>query len=195
MLDVYGALCQRENARQTAYHLLRYALRGADGGLLPEILREKNGKPWIPGEPAFSLAHTRTMALCAVSDEPVGVDAETIRPFRPGVARLSLQAAEQAWVAAQPDFDRAFLTLWTAKEAYVKLTGAGLQWRPKAVGLGWEAGTLTVPGTGLRFETMEHAGVLITVCTALAEPVVWHWSDPAAFFSDATDGCASSKDA
>ena len=193
MLDVYGAPCAPAEARRTAYALLRHALGGPDP--LPEILREEQGKPWIPGGPAFSLAHTRTMALCAVSDEPVGVDAETVRPLRPGVARLSLQAHEQAWAAAQPDFDRAFLTLWTAKEAYVKLTGAGLQWRPKAVGLGWENGVLTVPGTGLRFETREHGGVLITVCTGLAEPAAWHWPDPTKIFPDATAGCANSKDA
>ena len=96
---------------------------------------------------------------------------------------------EQVWLEQQPDFSSAFLTLWTAKEAYVKWNGTGFQWRPKSVSLQWEDGKLTVPGTGVRFVTVEQLGVLVTVCTTLEESVVWHWPKNGPILPGATGSC------
>jgi 4'-phosphopantetheinyl transferase len=61
----------------------------------------------------------------------VGVDVELRRPRRrlELLARASLSPAEKEWFARLPAPDRlaAFLDLWSAKEAYSKLLGRGLQ--------------------------------------------------------------------
>ena len=45
------------------------------------ILLTQDKKPYMEGM-EFSLSHSRELAICVVSDFPVGVDAETIRPFK-----------------------------------------------------------------------------------------------------------------
>lgn len=93
-----------------------------------------NGRPALAGGAAdrldFSLSRSGEVALVAVSAEPVGADIEAAmpRPGLPGVARARFPAAEAARIAAgccgsPPD---SFYRHWTAKEAYLKLTGLGL---------------------------------------------------------------------
>ena len=174
MLEIYTAPADRREGRRTAYALLERAYARHAGGLLPPILRTESGKPFFPeGAFHFSLSHTRTMAACAMSSRPVGVDAETIRPVRPGVAERSLTAAELAWLQAADDRDLGFLTLWTMKEAWVKLTGRGLNGRPRDVTLDWRDGRWGVLGEPVRFETRVAGGVVLTACTDLAEPACW----------------------
>ena len=71
-----------------AYLLLRLALREACGWRdLPEIRLTSLGKPWFPEFPEvhFNLSHTGGAVLAALSDRPVGVDIERIRPVsQPG---------------------------------------------------------------------------------------------------------------
>lgn len=101
----------------------------------PESLKFEKG-PW--GKPGlrgcslrFNLSHSGAAALLAITrGREVGVDIEEVGPkllpeaFAPQV----LSPREQAWLRDQtPEQQgRAFLTLWTAKEAYVKATGQGL---------------------------------------------------------------------
>jgi 4'-phosphopantetheinyl transferase len=119
---------------------LRTILAGYVG--VPAASRELQtgrwGKPQLVGHDLeFSLSHARGLVLVAVSTEPVGVD---IEPHRPGVwdpraTKLVLTPEEMkaVWRAADPD--RAFLTLWTRKEAYAKVSGEGLVDRLTAVDL------------------------------------------------------------
>lgn len=176
MLHVFIApTADRAEARQTAHSLLRRAYVSLCGGDFPELERTGQGKPFFrQGGPEFSLAHTGHMAVCAISDSPVGADAEDLRPLRPRAAQLTMNPPEVAWLAAQPDWDRAFLTLWTAKEAWGKMQGRGLDWRPKAICLRFERGAPAPPDKLARFETREVGGVILTVCTANIEPPVWH---------------------
>ena len=44
-----------------------------------EIKRTENGKPYIDGDIHFSLSHTDSLTICAVSDKNIGADAEKIR--------------------------------------------------------------------------------------------------------------------
>jgi 4'-phosphopantetheinyl transferase len=80
--------------------------------------------------PSFSLSHSGDVAVVAIAPEPVGVDVERVRPRRylDAVARRVLRDDEFARWAARPEADRldAFLRVWTAKEAYLKLLGVGI---------------------------------------------------------------------
>ena len=42
------------------------------------------------------------------------------------IARRYFQMAESAYIQAAPDRDKAFFTLWTLKESYMKMTGKGM---------------------------------------------------------------------
>ena len=139
------------------------------GGPMPELARSERGKPYFPdGRFEFSLTHTRTIAALAVSDKPVGVDAETFRPVRQGVAQRSMGPEELAWIAAQPEEHEALLTLWTCKEALVKRSGQGLQFRPRAVRLSFDGGGAP---RGVQIRRLWDG--VVTVCPSADEPAVW----------------------
>lgn len=167
MLWIYGVPIGTQSGHDTAHTLLTYAYDRAFGGALPEIRRGTWGKPYFPrGEAEFSLTHTKTMAFCAIGDCPVGIDAETIRTVRPRVPERTMNPQELAWLAAQADRDEAFLRLWTAKEAWAKLTGRGLGGRPEAISLTVGDGeVLGVDGHPAAFQWRRIDGVLVTACT------------------------------
>jgi 4'-phosphopantetheinyl transferase len=93
-----------------------------------------NGRPELAGAAAgsldFSLSHTGDLALVAVSARAVGADIEAIVP-RAGLREVALarfpatEAARIAQGCCGPPVD-SFYRHWTAREAYLKLTGIGL---------------------------------------------------------------------
>lgn len=91
--------------------------------------REPDGKPFIRGGPGFNLAHTKDIALIAVSRTSIGVDLERIdRPIRHMDRLLSrFCEKERETVRQARDARQAFLALWTRKEAFVKCTGGGIR--------------------------------------------------------------------
>lgn len=179
MLNVYGAPSTRQGGHEMAYDLLTRAYEQVAGSPLPPIDRTETGKPYfVRNALEFSLTHTKTMAFCALSSHVVGIDAETVRPVLPRVLERTMNPAELAWIDEQPDRDRAFLQLWTAKEAWVKLTGTGLQGCPKSVVLQFRDGQIGVENIHVHFYSREIDGVLVTVCAPLAETVTWQMVQP-----------------
>lgn len=136
-----------ERARAARFHRLedaeRYlaahgALRMILAGFMacdPVDLRfstHGKGKPFIEGaDLEFNLSHSGALALIAVAlRRQVGVDIERLRPI-PDLEDLVAgvcTAGERAALAAleEPVRERAFLGMWTRKEALVKMTGEGL---------------------------------------------------------------------
>jgi phosphopantetheinyl transferase len=92
------------------------------------IVRDHRGKPRIDGGPHVNLSHSGGLALLSVCDVAVGVDLEAPRVLRnpDGLARRICTPRELRWWAAQPDRQRALLTLWVRKEAVAKAEGGGL---------------------------------------------------------------------
>ena len=105
-------------------------------GLSDEAVRRgANGKPECEGI-YFNLSHSGEMALCAVSDRPVGCDIEKIRPMPKGVAVRYYSAEERRYIAegqAMGETDRRFFRIWTMKESYMKMTGEGLSLSPERI--------------------------------------------------------------
>ncbi len=87
-----------------------------------------HGKPLLCRHPeiCFNMSHCRAAVACAVSDTPVGIDIELRGRYKEMVARRVLSGGEMAHVLAADDSDLAFTTLWTQKEAILKLTGEGI---------------------------------------------------------------------
>ena len=118
-------LTHRDQARQ----LLAWSVRRHWGlAPLPELTLWERGKPYFSHLPRrqFNLSHSGSFALCALSDAPVGVDIEALRPRKPGLAEHIFSPAEQQWYRCHGAGPDALLTLWTRKEAWGKQRGTGL---------------------------------------------------------------------
>lgn len=89
----------------------------------------KDGKPFLSDYPNihFSFSHSRKVALCAVSDQPVGADVETPRTISPSLVNYTMNDSEQAQIRASSDPMMQFLYFWTRKEAFLKLTAEGIR--------------------------------------------------------------------
>ncbi len=119
-----------------AYLLLCKALREEYGITEPPTFGyEDGGKPFILARPYihFNLSHCSEAVICAVSDRPVGVDIETVRPFKDALARHVLSEEEYHKVVAAPSSALEFIKLWTRKEALLKLTGEGIRTNLKTI--------------------------------------------------------------
>lgn len=109
--------------------VLRHVLQGAVGeGHAFEIVRMEKGKPYFKDVPGlhFNLSHSGDFLLCALSNRPVGVDVECLRPRGAALPQYALTAEEYASYVEKGGDWLAFYTLWTKKEAWAKYTGEGL---------------------------------------------------------------------
>jgi 4'-phosphopantetheinyl transferase len=91
------------------------------------------GKPVLMGSPyEFNLSHSDDLlVLGVVRGRVLGVDVERVRPMpeMKTVAASHFSPVEQAEFFALPAAmqARAFYTIWTRKEAYIKATGEGFR--------------------------------------------------------------------
>jgi len=84
----------------------------------PEMAETSMGKPCFPEHPEvhFNLSHTTGAVLVGVSDQPIGVDIEKIRP-------VSQRAMRRL---ADVSTERAFFQNWVRREARTKRSGNGI---------------------------------------------------------------------
>lgn len=120
----------------------------ARGFLARDVAVDAHGKPYCDGI-FFNLSHSGDLALCAISDAPVGCDIERVKDAPFEIAPRVFCADERAYLhAAQDDREarRRFFTLWTLKESYLKMTGEGLGVSPKRLEIRMPALTLRRDG-------------------------------------------------
>lgn len=97
-----------------------------------DIIRGPHGKPCLKSRPDihFNISHCHGLAACALSDVPVGIDVENIRPFREHLLRKALTAEEQRFLDQKSTGDTArqewFFRFWTLKESRIKHSGVGM---------------------------------------------------------------------
>lgn len=128
-----------------AFLLLARALQDRGIAPVPEFAYEAWGKPYLPGYPIhFSLSHCEKAVVCAVSDVPVGVDAQDEMELSFKLADRICSPEERASLAQAEDPGKALTALWTKKEALAKCSGKGLGERFSA--LEGEVFTLRRPG-------------------------------------------------
>lgn len=119
--------------RSDAYALLQTALHQIYGlSELPKIQRLERGKPYFPQYPSihFNLSHSGSFALCGISDQPIGVDIQILRPFRPTLMERSCSDCELTWLHSRGMQYCDFALLWALKESIGKYTGYGLPYPP-----------------------------------------------------------------
>ncbi len=113
-----------------AYLLLCKGLREQYGITTPPRFGyHEGGKPYLSGRPDihFNMSHCQEAAICAISDAPVGVDVESVRPLKEAVVRYTMSEGEVAQILGDDNPALAFTCLWTKKEALLKLTGTGIR--------------------------------------------------------------------
>lgn len=146
----------------------------ADRGIPADtpIAKTVLGKPYLKHFPGvqFNLSHSGPYGVCALSDTPVGVDVELIRPLVRDVAKRFFTETEQAWLSRRPPEE--FFRLWTRKESFTKALGKGL--------------TLPLDSFSVLDEVLYHAGTAwyfssypledgcLTLCAQEPE-AVWSW--------------------
>ncbi len=111
-----------------AYRLLQRALKAEGHHLdgLPQFIHDNRGKPVLEGYPdiCFSLSHCREAVACALNDQPVGIDIESIGHYDEEVAVHVMSEKELQEIKASSMPEAAFTRLWTMKESLYKLTGS-----------------------------------------------------------------------
>jgi 4'-phosphopantetheinyl transferase len=112
------------------------------------IRDDARGKPCLadrPAGPFFNLSHSRgALAVIVSPAREVAVDVERVRPFSDFLAEKVLSPAERAHLRETADFYR----FWTAKEAFMKLRGAGLAIAPRRLEVDLAARTVRDAATG-----------------------------------------------
>lgn len=134
--EILVCLLKAEKDRNTDA-AVRELARQYLGEEVGEIARTDRGKPYFPQrrDLFFSVSHSGEYFVCAFSPSPIGVDLQEIGHLRSetpdsAVPRLKRMAkrffhpSEAEY--AEDDTYRRFFRVWTAKEAYVKLTGQGI---------------------------------------------------------------------
>lgn len=105
------------------------------------IIKTKDGgKPYAENlNVEFNASHSGEMVVCVVSDKPVGIDIEQIRPVNLKVARRVCSDYELEYIFGHIPKEQEFVTtddtevlkrffeVWTSREAYVKFKGTGIK--------------------------------------------------------------------
>lgn len=112
--------------------LLEELYRQYTGRDMPPILLTQQGKPYfIDVQVHFSITHTTHHVFCALSDSPIGIDAEELdRNIDLRLAEKILSPEEKAQYLAAEDKRLALLKFWVLKEAAAKCSGEGLRGYP-----------------------------------------------------------------
>ncbi len=119
---------QGQNGHEAGLELLE-ALYGSP---LPEIRRTELGKPYFADSPLhFSISHTKNHVFCALSERPIGIDAEeSDRQINLSLAEKILSPTELTQFRQAEDQRLALLKFWVLKEAAGKCSGEGLRIYP-----------------------------------------------------------------
>ena len=97
-----------------------------ENGLSEDHLKySENGKP-VADNLFFNVSHAGDYVVGVSSDCDVGCDIEKIidTPFE--IAEHYFNQSEIEYIKSESDKNKAFFTLWTLKESYMKMTGMGM---------------------------------------------------------------------
>lgn len=93
----------------------------------------ENGKPYVKNYPGFhfSLSHSGDYVVLATADIPVGIDVqeESVSDTDKLARRFFSEKENEMLGKIEDDEERShmFFRIWSAKEAYIKMTGYGLR--------------------------------------------------------------------
>lgn len=111
-----------------AHLLLLYALHSNYGIHEPKISFGSAGKPYLTDYPDihFNISHCPQGCICGISDLPIGVDIQDVRPFSQAIAKHCCSEGELNLLVETTDPAMEFARMWAMKESYLKMTGSGI---------------------------------------------------------------------
>ncbi len=123
----YKQIADRKNS-VLAFILLSYGLCLEYGmKTVPEFQYNRYGKPFFNGNTIhFSISHCKKAVICAIADNNVGVDVETVVPFDFKIAQRVCNEQELASLSETDTPHVLFSRYWTRKEAVSKFEGLGM---------------------------------------------------------------------
>ena len=148
-----------------AYQLLKQGLREKYGITENPVFEyNEHDKPSIVGHPEihFNLSHCKEAAACVVSDQPVGIDVESIREYKEPLVHYAMNDEEVRQIEASDNPAAAFIRLWTMKEATLKLIGTGISNDLKTA----------IDYERYQYTTVERAIYMYTVCVKKCHKVL-----------------------
>lgn len=102
-------------------------------GIDPEnqqYLRGNYGKPYLNNLDGFyfNISHSASVLAIAISNQQIGIDIEQIDCADDGITKHFFSIGEQEFITcvAKGQKNKRFYQIWTAKEAYIKYCGTGL---------------------------------------------------------------------
>lgn len=160
---------------ETAHKLLSDVLGEKYGISQPQLSYGPQGKPFLPGGPHFSISHSRGQVALAVSDAPLGLDVEVVRPFLEKLPQRIFSPQELRWFQARFSTQVDFFTLWTLKESYYKYTGTGILGFPNGTDFYQdEQRQWHLDGQKLWFHVLEEKKLLLTLCCQKKQEIRIH---------------------
>ena len=100
-------------------------LLGENGLSESSLKYSENGKP-VADHLHFNISHAGDYVVGVVSDCEVGCDIEQNVNAPLEIAEHYFYSSEREYIEAAVDPGKAFFTLWTLKESYMKMTGRGM---------------------------------------------------------------------
>ena len=138
-----------------------------ENGLSENSLKySENEKPFADNL-FFNISHSSDYVVGVVSDCDVGCDIERISAAPLEVAERYFCPGELAYIKAAENKDKAFFTLWTLKESYMKMTGQGMSLPLDSFEIVPRAGGFTLekpPENHCFFKTVEFEDYLFSIC-------------------------------
>ena len=125
------------------------------------LVFNENGKPLLDFC-FFSISHSEDVAVCAVSDFPVGTDIQYMGSFVKRKKYILFTDLESGYVN-QHDSENRFYTLWTMKEAYIKAIGGKIADAAKTE---FVTSDFIIKKTyeNYKFKTQKKENYVLTVC-------------------------------
>lgn len=172
MIELY--LRESTDPGSQAAETLLEEILGERGIFQPERLVGPHGKPYLENGPEFNLSHTRGVVAVAVSESPVGLDIERLRPYLPSLPKRVLSPGERSWFSGRGERPEDFFTLWTLKESYLKFLGTGLRGIPNETEFYYD-GQWHLRNSALWFWTFAEKDLRVALCGDAQCEVTYHW--------------------
>lgn len=122
----YEKLCRLKREEDIRLSLGAELLLADYLGRKPQYCIDNDGKP--QGEEVhFNFSHSGSIALCAVSDSPVGADVEKIRNINIDIAKKRFCTREYNSIIMSENPQDTFFEYWVKKESFLKAMGKGIK--------------------------------------------------------------------
>lgn len=157
-----------------SYCLLEYAFVCAGYELedLVKIQYGAFGKPFCEGSggPHFNISHCACAVACALSGQEIGIDVQEYDVTYESIMKYVCSERERSLIMLARYPKQQFVSLWTKKEAYLKMKGTGIGGNLQELDFAEEAGMSCFQKYGAFFRSAFMKEGAMTVCSNAAAP-------------------------